>query len=134
MASRDPTNWMWTEALQLLEQAERMRRQFFRSGVPGAITAWEPPVDMFEDGREITIIVALPGVSPERVEVTYEPHSLLVRAERRIPFQDGACSIRRLEIPYGYFERRIPLPSEPLDLAAPKWADGCLILSLRKRR
>jgi len=133
MASRDPTTWMWTEALQLLEQAERMHRQFFRLGSHGAITAWEPPVDMFEDEREITIVVALPGVSPERVEVSYEPHNLLIRAERRIPFQDRACSIRRLEIPYGYFERRIPLPSEPLDLAAPKWVDGCLILSLRKR-
>ena len=134
MASRDPTTSMWTEALQLLEQAERMHRQFFRLGVPGAITAWEPPVDVFEDEREITIIVALPGVPSGRAEVRHEPRSLLVRAERRIPFADGGCAIRRLEIPYGYFERRIPLPAEPLELSTQKWADGCLILSLRKRR
>src|SRR5262249_14685386 len=134
MASGDPTAGMWTEALQLLEEAERMHRQFFRLGAPGAVTAWEPPVDMFEDDGEITIVVALPGVSPELVEVTHERHSVLVRAERRIPLQDRACAIQQLEIPYGYFERRIPLPAESLELAARKWADGCLILSLRKRR
>lgn len=134
MASRDPTTWMWTEALQLMEQAERMHRQFFRLGAAGARTAWEPPVDVFEDEREITIVVAMPGVSPERVEVTYEPHNLLIRAERRIPFEDRACSIQLLEIPYGYFERRIALPAEPLEPGVAKWVDGCLILSLRKQR
>jgi HSP20 family protein len=34
MATRDPTAWMWAEACQMLEQAERMHRQFFRIGAP----------------------------------------------------------------------------------------------------
>ena len=50
--------------------------------------AWEPPVDVFEDEHEVHIVVALPGVSPERVEVILEPRSLVVRAERRLPFED----------------------------------------------
>ena len=45
MPTRDPTAWMWAEACQMLEQAERMHRQFFRLGSPrGARTVWEPPV------------------------------------------------------------------------------------------
>ena len=67
MASRNPTSWMWAEACQVLEQAERLHRQFFRLSAPGTRVAWEPPVDVFENEREVTIIVALPGVSPESV-------------------------------------------------------------------
>jgi HSP20 family molecular chaperone IbpA len=125
---------MWAEACQLLEQAERLQRQFFRlASPPGARISWEPPVDVFENEDEITVVVALPGVSPDRVEVTHEPRSLLIRAEGRIPFEDRGYSIGRIEIPYGYFERRVPLPAVQLEPGIPRWADGCLILSLRKR-
>lgn len=134
MASRDPTAWMWAEACQMIEQAERLQRQFFRFSQTEAQATWEPPVDVFEDEREFTVIVALPGVSPDRVEASYDSRGLLVRAERRIPFDDGSCSIRRLEIPYGLFERRIPLPQVALEPGARKWVDGCLIVTLRKRR
>ena len=134
MASRDPTTWMWAEACQLIEQAERLQRQFFRFGHAEAQATWEPPVDVFEDEREVTVIVALPGVAPDRVEASLDARGLLVRAERRIPFDDGSRAIRRLEIPYGWFERRIPLPPVPLEPGTRKWVDGCLIVTLRKQR
>ena len=132
MATRDPTAWMWAEACQMIERAERLQRQFFRFGHVEARTSWEPPVDVFENEREITVIVALPGVAPDSVNASCDAHDLIVRAERRIPFDDGACAIRRLEIPYGWFERRIPLPPVPLEQATRKWQDGCLIVTLRK--
>ena len=134
MRSRDPVGRMWAEAFQMLDEAERLHRQFFRLTDPrGARAAWEPPVDVFEDEREVTVIVALPGVSPECVEANCDAHGLLVRAERRIPFDNGSCAIRRLEIPYGWFERRIPLPPVPLEQGTREWVDGCLIVTLRKR-
>src|SRR6185295_7913283 len=106
-------------------------RQFFRPGVvAGARTAWEPPVDVFEDEDEVTVIVALPGVAPERVEVTLEARGLLVRAERRLPLDGRSSAIRRLEIPHGYFERRITLPPVSPDQVHREWVDGCLILVL----
>jgi HSP20 family molecular chaperone IbpA len=123
---------MWAEACQLLEQAERLHRQFFRLGAPGARTVWEPPVDVFENDDEITVVVALPGVSPESVEVVHEPRGIVVRAERRIPFGES-YSIGRLEIPYGFFERRLALPASGLEPGTQRWADGCLILMLRKK-
>jgi HSP20 family molecular chaperone IbpA len=125
---------MWAEACQMIEQAERLQRQFFRFSEVEARAAWEPPVDVFEDDREVTVIVALPGVSPDSVHATLDARGLTVRAERRIPFDDGSCAIRRLEIPHGSFERRIPLPPVPLEAGTRKWADGCLIVTLRKRR
>ena len=133
MATRNPTAWMWAEACELLEQAERMHRQFFRlSASERARPVWEPPVDVFEDNTEIVIVVALPGVSSERIEVSIESGTLVIRAESRVRFGGAHCEIRRMEIPYGRFERRIALPAVALEASTRQWADGCLTLSLRK--
>src|SRR5512143_102975 len=131
MPSRNPSDWMWAQAVELLEQAERMHRQFFRlAASEPARPIWEPPVDVFEDDDGIVIVVALPGVPADRVEVTYEPGALVVRAERALPFSGTRRAIRHLEIPYGAFERRIPLRQVRLDGATRELADGCLILRL----
>jgi HSP20 family protein len=135
MPPRDPIGWMWAEACQMLNQAERLQRQFFRLDFPrGARVAWEPPVDVFEDEREFVVVVALPGVSPGNAEVKIDGGSLMVRAKRRVSLQDRYCSIERLEIPYGYFERRLVLPQIRLELDSQQWSDGCLVLTIRKIR
>jgi HSP20 family protein len=133
MPPRDPTAWMWAEACQLLEQAERMHRQFFRLYAPrGPRTAWEPPVNVFEDDEHYSIVVALPGVPAECVEVLLDSSSVLVRASCDIPLGANARTIHRLEIPYGYFERRIQLPALPFHVVQRELANGCLLLTLRK--
>ena len=135
MSSRNPTDWMWAQACELIEQAERMHRQFFRlTASERAQASWEPPADVFEDEHEIVIIVALPGVPAERVEVTRESGALVVRAESPLPFSGSRRAVRQLEIPYGYFERRIPLPEARLETGTRELLDGCLILRLRKIR
>ena len=132
MTTRNPADWMWTHAIEMLEQADRMHRQFFRlAGSERTRPTWEPPVDVFEDEEGIVIVVALPGVPADRVEVAFEPGALVVRAERPLPFS-GRRAIRHLEIPYGVFERRIPLKQVQLDGGTRELADGCLILRLRK--
>lgn len=135
MPSRDLIGWMWAEACEMLDQAERLQRRFFRLDFPrGTRVAWEPPVDVFEDEREFVVIVALPGVSPGNAEVKIDGRSLLIRAKRRVSLQDRYCSIERLEIPYGYFERRLVLPQLRLELDSQQWSDGCLVLTIRKIR
>ena len=139
MPNRDPGRWMWAEACELLEQAERLHRQFFQPG-PAAATpewertepAWEPPVDVFEDAGHVIVTVALPGVAPDAVEVRGEPGALVVRARRTPPAELRRAAIRRLEIPYGRIERRIALPVERLELMQQVLAHGCLHILLRK--
>ena len=133
MAARVPTDWMWARAFEVIEEAERMHRQFFRlcTSGKGPVT-WEPPVDIFEDDLDIVVVVALPGVPAHRIEVTAEAGELVVRAERTLPFASSPRGVRRLEIPYGYFERRIPLPEARLEAATREVRDGCLILRLRQ--
>ncbi|HET6492431.1 MAG TPA: Hsp20/alpha crystallin family protein [Burkholderiales bacterium] len=134
MPPRSPTNWMWEEACSLLDEAERLHRQFFRlSASTRARPVWEPPVDVFEDEREIIIVVALPGVAAERIDIALDDSgTLAIRAESRIPFAGPGCDVHRLEIPYGYFERRIPLPAGRYEPGARDLNNGCLTLTLRK--
>ena len=134
MTARNPTDWMWAQACDMIDQAERMHRRFFRLSAPSRQQAqWEPPVDIFEDEAEVVVVVALPGVPAERVEVTTEAGELVVRAESRLPFAGTRRVVRRLEIPYGYFERRIRLPQPGLLAGTREVVNGCLILRLRKR-
>ena len=133
MAQRFPTDWMWAQACEVIEEAERMHRQFFRLAASGRTrVTWEPPVDVFEDELEVVVLVALPGVPPHGIEVTTEAGELVVRAERSLPFASSPRAVRRLEIPYGYFERRIRLPGARLEAGTREFRDGCLILRLRK--
>ena len=128
----DTTDWMWAHACYLIEQADRMHRQFFRLASTSTEATWEPPVDVFEDEREVAIIVALPGVSADRVEVTADGQALIVRAGRPLPFAGSRRAIRRLEIPYGSFERRIPLPAGRFEPIVHELTHGCLVVRLRK--
>lgn len=133
MRSRNPTTWMWEQAYDLLQEAERMHRQFFRlSASAQPCPAWEPPADVYEDENELVAVVALPGVPPDRIQVTLEGDTLVVRAESRIPRPPRAGGIRRLEIPYGRFERAIQLPPGRLEAVGRDLVDGCLVLRLRK--
>jgi HSP20 family protein len=133
MPSRNSIGWMWADACQMLERAERLQRQFFRLDFPrGARVAWEPPVDVFEDEHEFVVVVALPGVTPGNADAAIEGRTLLIRARRRVPMAEHQCTIERMEIPYGYFERRLTLPPMPLELGAQQLSDGCLVLSVRK--
>ncbi len=131
-ATQDTNLWMWAQACELSAQAERLQQQLFRAS-PSASTpaAWEPPADVFEDEREIVVVIAMPGVTPERLQILTEPGVLIVRGVRPLPLV-GRHSIRRLEIPHGTFERRIVLAMGRLELEPAELLHGCLILRLVK--
>jgi HSP20 family protein len=133
MSNRDPRSWMWAEALELLEQADSLHRQFYRAvGRPGMQLHWEPPVDIVETPNEIAILLALPGVPPEQIELQLDDDGVLVRAARPSSARGQAARIRRLEIPYGCFERRIALPQGRYELIEQSSVHGILQLRLRK--
>ena len=129
----DPSEWMWAQACELIDEAERLHRRFFHlSGSARTQALWEPPADVFEDDSEIVVMVAMPGVPVDQVRVTHESGVLVVRGLRPLPFAGARYAVRHLEIPYGAFERRIPLPNAPVEVGAPELALGCLVLRLRK--
>lgn len=134
MSGRDLEAWMWAEACEALARAERLQRQFFRLGEVGARPVWEPPVDIFESGSELSIVAALPGIDASGLEIGVEEGVLFVTGNRPAPDVQRASAIHRLEIPQGRFERQIALPAGRYELARRELADGCLTLVLRKLR
>ena len=131
---RDSGSEWWADAFDLTLRAERLRRQFFRYAVAApAAPAWEPPVDVLEAAGVLEVTVALPGVSPDRIEVMLEPGALRVRAKRPMPIARTVRKVHRLEIPYGLFERRIPLPAGRFALRAHAVENGCLRIALQIR-
>ena len=128
---------MWGEALSLLEQADRLHRQFFRVADAASGSSWEPPVDVIESEKEVEVHVALPGVSPGSITILLEPGGVVVSALRAFPCRESGASIHRIEIPYGRFERRIGLaledPYAPLELAGKSLAEGVLTLVFRRK-
>ena len=131
MRRTDPADWMWAEACDLIDQAERLHRRFFH--VSGrAPAAWDPTVDLFESEHELIIVAAMPGVTTERVRVRHEAGVIVIHGERPLPFAGLRLAVRQLEIPYGAFERRIALPGGRFEVGAPELTHGCLVLRLRK--
>ena len=124
---------MWGEAISLLEQAERLQRQFFHVAPAAHACTWEPPIDVIETPEGYQVHVALPGVAPAGVAVDLEPEALVISALRSFPECGAGTRIHRVEIPYGRFERRVLLPGHALELAEHSLKDGVLTLTLVKR-
>jgi HSP20 family molecular chaperone IbpA len=118
------------EAFDMLREADRLHRQFMTLALGRAGPCWEPPIDIVEDARALLVRVALPGVAPGDVEVRNDGARLSVVGRR--PLAVAARTIHRLEIPYGRFERTIELPPGRYDLVQREFADGCLLLELRR--
>jgi len=126
----------------MLDEADRLRQQFFRLQEQTQLTApeqagqaagvWEPPVDVYETDESWIVLVALPGVPSERIRYRLDGDSIDIVAERSIPHQCSDGAIRRKEIPHGRFVRRLRFRAPPVEVSHAALKDGCLMLSLRK--
>ncbi|MGA8513763.1 MAG: Hsp20/alpha crystallin family protein [Burkholderiaceae bacterium] len=132
MRSHDLMAGMLTHAVDMLEQADRLQRQFFWIGQTSDVPCWEPPVDVYGNNDELGVLVALPGVAPNSYAVTLDGALIVVRGERSLETNWGAGAILRLEIPYGHFERRINLPYDDFRMVNMQLVNGCLKLYLER--
>ncbi|HEX7047969.1 MAG TPA: Hsp20/alpha crystallin family protein [Gammaproteobacteria bacterium] len=122
---------MWSQALEMLERAERMQRGFFEPGARKQ-QSWQPPADIYETDEHVWAVIALPGVDASGLKVTLRANWLDVHGVRPLPLEAQRGAIHRLELPYGRFQRRLELPSHVYELEGQKLTDGCLYLKLRK--
>ena len=133
MAAVDPRTLMWTAACEMIDRAERLHRQFFQPiAAPTPELGWEPPIDIAETASEILITVALPGVDPDAMKITLDAEGISVVGFRRPSAVPRGGRVHRLEIPYGKFERRIPMQAARLQLDRSELANGCLTLKFSK--
>src|SRR5258708_37938886 len=100
MPKRQLDALMCAQACAAMERAERLRRQFFHHATPH----WEAPIDVFETADALTILIALPGVELERLTVTLNTCTLVVRGARPLPAEWHIHRTTRLAIPVRPFE------------------------------
>jgi HSP20 family protein len=125
------SSWMWAEAVARLDEAERRHRHFFDLlAAPAARTVWEPPANIFVDGSDVKVVVALPGVRAEDVQIQFTPSGLQIDAVAAPQSLASGMEVVRFEIPYGRMRRRIELPPGRYTLVDRRLELGCLHLRL----
>jgi len=72
---------------------------------------WAPSVDIKEEPDRFVLLVDVPGVKPEDIELTMDQGVLTIRGERHIERTEGeGTSFQRVERMHGSFYRRFSLP------------------------
>ena len=117
-------------------EMEALFREFFFSKSPLAMLArhtWQPPTDVYETEENIVVLMEIPGVKPEQLDVTLTSEVLQVRGSRADPGAGQKLRVTQMEIHYGLFERRVRL-HRPIDRdqASVHYRDGFLEVTLPK--
>ena len=142
MASGDWDFVIWQRTSALLQQVERIHRNFLQiaagaqyRGFHGRSPAWEPPVNVVETDASLWVLSAVPGVAADRISVRLEGRELVIEGERPLPKYCNDGELKLWEIPLGRFERRLTLIEgrKPLTLGEVSLQDGLLIIELRKQ-
>jgi len=90
-------------------------------------------VDMYEDGNNIIAEMSVPGIEPDKVEVTVEGNYLRIVGKREEEKEKKTKRFYSKEIRRGSFERALRLP-DPVNEAkvAAEYKDGVLKVILPK--
>ena len=128
--------WMWSDACEMLARAERLRRGFFKPVQSASRSpTWEPPMDILETRHEVLVVVALPGVGAESIEVPPTRRIRCLPEFGLLPAELQTAIIHRLELPQGRFERRVRRPPGQYGVIRHSlWTDACRSLSRKKER
>jgi HSP20 family protein len=132
----------WDPLRDILNLQERMNRLFEESILRGPLeglavgaAGWMPLADVLETPEGFVVVMELPGVEQDDVEIQVDGGELVVRGERRLPGPARPESFQRMERSYGAFSRRVLLSDEvdPARVTA-QFRDGVLRLELPRAR
>jgi HSP20 family protein len=93
---------------------------------------FRPAVDVYRSERsgELTVVVELPGVDPQRVQILVDERTLVIAGERRRPRCTGRV-YQQMEIDYGRFQRQIALSDDiEVDACRASYRRGILTIVL----
>ena len=94
---------------------EKLFEEFFitaKSHDFASSTPWQPPTDVYETEKNIIIKMAVSGLRPEDISVTFSDHILTVSGKRGDDSAHQKVCFYQVEIRYGYFERKIKIPKQ----------------------
>ena len=96
---------------------------------------WQPLVDIYEQDDTVVIVVELPGVDKEEIDVTIEHEILRITGMRPKRIPDATQHVHQMEIPYGRFTRLVKLPaSSNVDNVEAEYSEGYLTITIPRMR
>ncbi|MHB1294914.1 MAG: Hsp20/alpha crystallin family protein [Anaerolineae bacterium] len=130
----------WEPFRELMTLREAMNRLFEDSYVqPGA--RWAPssdgmtcalPLDVYTTDQEVVVVAGVPGMNPDKVDITIEGDTLTIKGEVQRPLDNVTYLMQ--ERPYGTFNRslRLNIPVQA-DKAEATFEKGVLTLTIPKQ-
>jgi HSP20 family protein len=101
----------------------------------GTVRPFVPAADVVVTDEDVTVVMDVPGLKAEELEIELVDDVLTVRGERRLPYlsesEEQERAWRRIERTFGRFERRLQVPNglDP-DKTEASLADGVLTLRI----
>jgi len=130
----------YTDIAQAARVADRIFDQFFGSAGSAALEGSGPekqppthqlPLDILEGDGDYTLFASVPGIDPEKVELTFDNGVLTIWAPAD-PVQVNGQWIRR-ERSHGSYSRRLQLPNEvQSDRIGASFENGVLTVTVPK--
>jgi len=116
----------------MLDPFNEMDR-FFDSFPSQGLSSFAPAVDVWEDENNVYVETPLPGVDPEKVNISVENDVLTIEGSAEKKSEVDEKNYYRKEVKYGSFHRAVALPSAvKADEAKAEYAAGVLKISVPK--
>ncbi len=118
---------------QLSELHREMNRLFEGGALTDTATGWGPALDVIHDTDRIEVVVELPGLRKEDIQLSLQDGVLTVSGERKAVTETQTDETHRTERFFGKFQRSIELPAEVNpDKVDASYKDGVLTVTLAK--
>ncbi len=127
----------WSLMPRLQEEINRLFGNANQSDSSSATATWVPPVDIYEFADRFELYVDVPGIDPNKVDLTLESGVLTLSGHRSEPnaLKHGEePQYRRVERGIGHFYRRFVLPDTvDNDKVNASGKDGVLRVTIPKQ-
>ncbi|MCH8065901.1 MAG: Hsp20/alpha crystallin family protein, partial [Chloroflexi bacterium] len=108
---------LWDPFRDIADFRYSIDRVFDRGfGRPFRLVNWDAvtelfPVDVYETDDEVTVKASLPGVQPDKVEISVTGNKLTIKGESSEESDETGSTYHRQELRRGAFYRALRLPS-----------------------
>lgn len=125
-------NWSPMDRLSSFRDLMDSAFQLAASG-SGLDRVWSPPMDVHEDGEQLTVKLELAGMKKEDFDISLENDLLTISGERKVEREQREGESFRSERFHGSFSRTVSLPSPvKADKVSASYKDGILTVVLPK--
>ncbi|MFM0258098.1 Hsp20/alpha crystallin family protein [Paraburkholderia sediminicola] len=132
-----PASWPLPDPIHLF--AELIRDPFGGRGPLGSwfgdfsASEFQPRIDVTDEGDALRIVVELPGMTRDDVELEVIEDMLIISGDKRFESTSEEQGCYRVERSFGHFQRAVPLPAGiDLDRAEARFENGVLTLRVPK--